>query len=77
MKTPRFYLDTAVIGGYFDMEFAVPTRRLFAALEAGRFVAVLSPVVGRELLGAPPQVRELVSETSAIRSPLEVTENED
>ncbi|MFZ4397834.1 MAG: hypothetical protein ACOYOU_19665 [Kiritimatiellia bacterium] len=44
MKMPRFYLDTSVFGGYFDSEFEVPTRRLFAALEAGRFVAVLSPV---------------------------------
>ncbi len=48
MKTPRFYLDTSVLGGYFDTEFEVPTRRLFAALEAGWFVAVLSPVVGSE-----------------------------
>jgi predicted nucleic acid-binding protein len=67
MRTPRIYLDTSVIGGYFDPEFAKWTKRLFAALEAGRFVAVLSPVVVRELQAAPERVQNLVKKASAIR----------
>ncbi len=67
MKIPRLYLDTSVIGGYFDPEFAEPTRRLFAALEAVRFVAVLSPVVTRELLLAPEEVQRLVRQPGPIR----------
>ena len=59
MKTPRFYLDTSVFGGYFDTEFEVPTRRLFADLEENRFVGLLSDPVLRELRNAPTEVAEL------------------
>ena len=64
MKTLRLYLDTSVIGGYFDPEFAEPTRRLFDGFRAGRSVVVVSNIVMAELAGAPPQVRELVTASS-------------
>lgn len=56
MKTPRFYLDTSVFGGFFDEEFAAPTQRLFEELWSGRFVGLLSDVSLRELRRAPAEV---------------------
>lgn len=54
------YLDTSVIGGYFDPEFMADTRALWRLMEAGRFRFVTSQVVIEEVLGAPPEVRELM-----------------
>jgi hypothetical protein len=41
MKTPRIYLDTSVLGGCFDPEFAVWSNGLMEDFRAGRFVPVL------------------------------------
>lgn len=60
MKIPRLYLDTSVIGGYFDPEFEKSTMKLFAQLDAGRGVAIVSDVTLDELAEAPDRVRELV-----------------
>lgn len=59
MRKPRFYFDTSVFGGYFDPEFADPTKQLFADLAQNRFVGLLSDTVLRELRGAPQEVAEL------------------
>jgi hypothetical protein len=37
MHAPALYLDTSVIGGYFDPEFMADTRALWRLMEAGRF----------------------------------------
>ncbi len=29
---PRIYIDTSVIGGYYDEEFEEPTKKLFARI---------------------------------------------
>lgn len=60
MHAPAPYLDTSVIGGYFDPEFMADTRALWRLMEAGRFRFVTSQVVIDEIAGAPPQVRELM-----------------
>ncbi|MBU4429292.1 MAG: hypothetical protein KKE37_08070 [Verrucomicrobia bacterium] len=60
MKTIRLYLDTSVIGGYYDCEFADVTKQLFLAITDGGYVGVISDLVVRELLHAPPDVRALV-----------------
>jgi predicted nucleic acid-binding protein len=60
MKTLRLYLDTSVIGGYFDREFEGPTRKLFEEFAAGTFVPVVSDIVMAEVRGGPPPVRELL-----------------
>lgn len=64
MKTLRLYVDTSVIGGYFDPEFDEPTRRLFAEFANGRFVPVVSDIVGIEASSAPPEVQQLLQNTS-------------
>ncbi|GHV21888.1 hypothetical protein AGMMS49959_11740 [Planctomycetales bacterium] len=60
MKTQRIYIDTSVVGGYFDDEFAAATQALFARLVAGEVVFVVSDVLGDELTNAPQRVRELL-----------------
>ena len=60
MRTPRIYLDTSVIGGYFDPEFADATRQMFSELAVGRLIGVISGVVLQELVNAPPCVRQLL-----------------
>lgn len=57
MKVRTLYLDTSVIGGCFDDEWAEPTRELFRLAGTGFFVLVTSVVAVRELVNAPLQVR--------------------
>jgi predicted nucleic acid-binding protein len=66
MRKPRFYLDTSVIGGYFDPEFVKATRRLFDDLAAGRVVGVISDLVLVESSEAPEEVRKLVERPSLV-----------
>ena len=58
-KTLRVYLDTSVIGGCFDPEFARWSNLLVRVIRAGRLRAVLSAVTAAEIEAAPPQVRNL------------------
>lgn len=61
----RIYIDTSVIGGYFDEEFRETTRELFKRLENNEIVFVVSDLLDLELLEAPQQVRELIEKYSA------------
>jgi hypothetical protein len=54
---PRVYIDTSVIGGCFDEEFAVWSLKLFGEFHAGDKTAVVSDLTRRELEGAPKNVR--------------------
>jgi hypothetical protein len=62
MKIPRIYLDTSVLGGCFDPEFATWSNGLLDDFRAGRFVPVLSDLLAAELEGAPETVRETHAE---------------
>ena len=68
------YLDTSVIGGYFDAEFRADTRALWRLKDAGRFRFVSSVLVEQEIAGAPERVRELMRTTfvAADRLPMTV-----
>lgn len=75
MRPVRVYLDTSVIGGLFDRNFAKDSRRLFEAIRSGRAVAMISPVVTDELEGAPEPVRQVLGRLpSGSIIPLEETE---
>ena len=63
MHALSLYLDTSVIGGYFDPEFMADTRALWRLREAGRFRFVSSVLVDQEITRAPEPVRRLLSET--------------
>lgn len=54
----RIYIDTSVVGGYFDEEFKEATVKLFERLENNEVVFVVSDLLDLELLLAPQQVRE-------------------
>lgn len=56
----RIYIDTSVIGGYFDEEFSEATKGLFERLENKEIVFVVSDLLDLELTGAPQNVRELL-----------------
>ncbi|MDR1897693.1 MAG: hypothetical protein LBR10_12970 [Prevotellaceae bacterium] len=56
----RIYIDTSVVGGYFDKEFETETRALFELLKDGTVVFVVSSVLKQELAEAPPHVRDLL-----------------
>ena len=57
---PRVYIDTSVIGGCFDEEFAVWSLKLFGEFHAGSKTAVVSDLTRRELEGAPKNVKNIL-----------------
>ena len=61
----RIYIDTSVVGGYFDEEFKEATIRLFERLEDNEIIFVVSDLLDLELLNAPRIVRELLLNYSA------------
>jgi predicted nucleic acid-binding protein len=61
----RIYIDTSVIGGYFDEEFKDATRELFKRFENNEITFVVSDLLDLELIGAPKNVRELPYKFSA------------
>lgn len=73
MHALALYLDTSVIGGYYDAEFRADTRALWRLREAGLFQFVSSQLVLQEITGAPERVRQLMSETFAPEHVLERT----
>lgn len=54
----RVYIDTSVIGGYFDTEFMEWTKLLFKDFKEGRRIAVVSDITFDELAEAPQRVRD-------------------
>lgn len=56
----RIYIDTSVIGGYFDTEFEDATKNFFGRLEKQEVIFVISDLLDLELLKAPQHVRELL-----------------
>ena len=56
MKTLRVYLDTSVLGGCFDPEFAAWSNGLIADLRSGTFRSVLSDLLAAEVRGAPAPI---------------------
>jgi len=61
MLKPRMFIDTSVIGGCYDDEFAFGSRRLLTEFEAGRAVAVVSSLTLEELEIAPQKVRVVLA----------------
>lgn len=65
MLRPRMFVDTSVIGGCFDDEFAFASRRLFLVFQAGKAAAVVSSVTLEELELAPARVQAVLTELPA------------
>ena len=74
MPVPILYLDTSVIGGYFDDEWKDATQELWRQMEAGRFRFLSSDVTTQEIEDAPENVRDLFDDTFSAETLLEVPE---
>jgi predicted nucleic acid-binding protein len=55
----RIYIDTSVIGGYFDEEFETSTILLFHRIENKDFIIYFSEVNETELVLAPQYVKDI------------------
>jgi non-ribosomal peptide synthetase component F len=62
MKRPRVYLDTSVLGGCFDEEFASWSNALVQDIRRGLLDAVVSELVAAEVAGAPDRVQGLYAD---------------
>lgn len=58
MKVPRVYIDTSVVGGCLDEEFAAESRALLEMGARGEIELLLSALLLAELERAPTRVRE-------------------
>lgn len=61
----RIYIDTSVVGGYFDEEFSEATQGLFKRFEENEIIFVVSDLLDLELIAAPKNVRELLHRYSS------------
>ena len=60
MKQQRIYIDTSIVGGFYDAEFEKETKLLFKRLENKEVVFVVSSMLGKELYDAPEHVKILL-----------------
>lgn len=62
MHPLRVYLDTSVIGGCFDQEFAEASQKLMELVRMGIYHALISQVTLDELIGAPKHVQAVIAQ---------------
>lgn len=55
MEPLRIYIDTSVLGGCFDVEFAEWSKGLIGDFRAGRLMPVLLDMTAAEVVDAPAQ----------------------
>jgi len=63
MKLLRVYVDTSVFGGYFDTEFADPSKKFFKEVFDKRLILLLSEILITEIESAPVKVKNLLKQT--------------
>ena len=61
----RVYIDTSVVGGVFDDEFAEATKAFFERVDSGDIILVVSELLNTELLRSPEWVREYLDNYGA------------
>lgn len=72
----RIYIDTSVVGGYFDEEFKEATIMLFDRLLRNEVIFVVSDLLDLELINAPKHVKEHLLQFSADKfERIELTED--
>jgi len=57
----RIYIDTSIVGGFFDKEFDEATQALFKQLENKEVIFVVSNVLDDELKKAPQHIQKLLN----------------
>lgn len=58
MERQRFYFDTSVFGGVYDIEFEESSIQLFEKVKLGQIICVYSDLTEGELFEAPEKVRK-------------------
>ena len=66
MKAQRVYIDTSVLGGCFDPEFARWSNALIEDFRVGRLKPVISEIITAEVSDAPAEIRELLVDLLAL-----------
>ncbi|MEZ4662678.1 MAG: hypothetical protein R2911_34455 [Caldilineaceae bacterium] len=66
MKKQRIYIDTSVIGGCFDNEFATWSEGLMRDFAQGNFIPVTSELIATEIADAPAFVQDKFAELLSI-----------
>ena len=61
MNRLRIYIDTSIVGGFFDAVFEKETKLLFKRLEDKEVVFVISNLLREELKDAPEHVKNLLA----------------
>jgi predicted nucleic acid-binding protein len=61
MRRLKLYIDTSVIGGYFDPEFENESKALFKKFQEKEFDLVISDLTQSELTRAPKNVKEIIN----------------
>ena len=61
MARQRIYIDTSVIGGYYDDEFSSDTIKLFERIQNDDFQVYLSEISKLELIPAPKHVQDVLN----------------
>lgn len=56
----RVYIDTSVVGGFFDEEFSPDTIPFFDIVKQGGMTIIVSDLLEAELLRAPEVVKQLL-----------------
>ena len=74
MKTLRIYIENSVVGGYFDDEFMIPTRKLFELFRKGVYIPVISEHVYAELNNGAP--KHVIDNLETLRCELLTTKDE-
>ncbi|MBK0382225.1 PIN domain protein [Pedobacter sp. SD-b] len=57
----RVYIDTSVVGGYFDKEFSKETIPFFESVKNGELIIIVSDILEAELFRAPGFIKELIT----------------
>jgi len=71
----RLYLDTSVIGGYYDSAFSEWTIPLIRDVLERKHIAIISDITIQEILDGPKNVNMLLDQIIEISSEL-ITSNE-
>lgn len=58
----RIYIDTSVVGGFYDTEFMNYTRPFFDKIKRGEVIVIYSNLLEKELQNAPQRVKEVIRE---------------
>jgi predicted nucleic acid-binding protein len=66
MRRLKIYIDTSVIGGYFDPEFENESKALFKKFQEKEFDLVISDLTQSELTRAPKNVKDLINNLEEI-----------